>query len=111
MLVAIPLSVPSNQVLTVQFLVWTAPIQIGVCLIILIVQVSPIRDIAFDIFSYFLQLGPSALAGFALFVAIAPLQERAMAKQFQIRKRSAKFTDQRAKTLLEVLGMSYSRIQ
>ncbi|KIM40488.1 hypothetical protein M413DRAFT_19157 [Hebeloma cylindrosporum] len=73
--------------LTLQFLVWTAPIQIGVCLIILIFQ-----------------LGPSALAGFALFVAIAPLQERAMAKQFQIRKRSVKFTDQRAKTLLEVLG-------
>ncbi|KAF8972123.1 hypothetical protein BDZ97DRAFT_1913365 [Flammula alnicola] len=67
--------------------VWTAPIQIMVCLIILLTQ-----------------LGPSALAGFALFVVLAPIQERAMAKQFQIRKRSMKYTDQRAKTLLEVLG-------
>ncbi|KAF8899910.1 ABC protein [Gymnopilus junonius] len=67
--------------------VWTAPIQITVCLIILLFQ-----------------LGPSALAGFGLFLAIAPLQERAMVQQFQIRKRSMKYTDQRAKTLLEVLG-------
>ncbi|KAF9048460.1 ABC protein [Panaeolus papilionaceus] len=66
---------------------WTAPIQIIVCLIILIFQ-----------------LGPSALAGFALFVAVAPIQERMMAKQFQVRKKSMKYTDQRAKTLLEVLG-------
>lgn len=42
---------------------------------------------------------------------MAPLQERAMAKQFQIRKSSAKFTDHRAQTLLEVLGMAYSCIQ
>ncbi|KJA26268.1 hypothetical protein HYPSUDRAFT_36540 [Hypholoma sublateritium FD-334 SS-4] len=67
--------------------VWTAPIQISVCLIILLTQ-----------------LGPSALAGFALFLILAPLQERAMAQQFQIRKKSMKYTDQRAKTLLEVLG-------
>ncbi|KAF9484380.1 ABC protein [Pholiota conissans] len=67
--------------------VWTAPIQISVCLIILCTQ-----------------LGPSALAGFALFLILAPLQERAMAQQFQIRKKSMKYTDQRAKTLLEVLG-------
>ncbi|KAH9481477.1 Multidrug resistance protein fer6 [Psilocybe cubensis] len=66
---------------------WTAPIQITVCLTILLFQ-----------------LGPSALAGFGLFLAIAPLQERAMAQQFSIRKRSMKYTDQRAKTLLEVLG-------
>ncbi|PPR03680.1 hypothetical protein CVT24_007801 [Panaeolus cyanescens] len=66
---------------------WTAPIQIVICVIILIFQ-----------------LGPSALAGFALFIAVAPLQERMMAKQFQIRKKSMKYTDQRAKTLLEVLG-------
>ncbi|KAF5327366.1 hypothetical protein D9619_004466 [Psilocybe cf. subviscida] len=67
--------------------VWTAPIQITVCLIILLTQ-----------------LGPSALAGFALFVVLTPIQERAMAKQFQIRKRSMKYTDQRSKTLVEVLG-------
>ena len=50
------------------------------------------------------QLGPSALAGFSLFVVLAPLQERIMEQQFQIRKKSMKYTDQRAKTLLEVLG-------
>lgn len=50
------------------------------------------------------QLGPSALAGFSLFVVLAPVQERIMAQQFQIRKKTMKHTDQRAKTLLEVLG-------
>ncbi|KAF8896584.1 P-loop containing nucleoside triphosphate hydrolase protein [Infundibulicybe gibba] len=50
------------------------------------------------------QLGPSALAGFALFLFIAPIQERVMAHQFKVRQKSMKFTDQRAKTLLEVLG-------
>lgn len=50
------------------------------------------------------QLGPSALAGFSLFVVLAPVQERMMAQQFQIRKKTMKHTDQRAKTLLEVLG-------
>jgi len=39
--------VPSNQtlIITFQFLAWTAPIQIGVCLIILIFQVSAIRTL------------------------------------------------------------------
>jgi hypothetical protein len=37
--------VPSNQTLTFQFLAWTAPIQIGVCLIILIFQVSAIHTL------------------------------------------------------------------
>ncbi|KAJ7837729.1 hypothetical protein B0H13DRAFT_2367979 [Mycena leptocephala] len=46
---------------------WTAPIQTRVCLIILWVE-----------------LGPSALAGFALFLII-PLQERIMAHQFSLR--------------------------
>ncbi|KAJ7830368.1 hypothetical protein B0H13DRAFT_2433716 [Mycena leptocephala] len=45
---------------------WTAPIQTTVCLIILLVE-----------------LGPSALAGFALFLII-PLQERIMAHQFSL---------------------------
>ncbi|KAF9490797.1 ABC protein [Pleurotus eryngii] len=66
---------------------WTAPIQVTVCLIILLVQ-----------------LGPSALAGFSLFLLIAPIQERVMALQFTVRRRSMKFTDQRAKTLLEALA-------
>ncbi|KAJ7513244.1 ABC protein [Mycena galericulata] len=66
---------------------WTAPIQVIVCLIILLVQ-----------------LGPSALAGFALFVVIVPIQERIMANQFILRRGSMKFTDSRAKVVLEVLS-------
>ncbi|KAK7690924.1 hypothetical protein QCA50_006027 [Cerrena zonata] len=66
---------------------WTAPIQVTVCLIILLVQ-----------------LGPSALAGFSLFVLIIPLQERVMSYQFDIRKKANKWTDARAKIILEVLG-------
>ena len=45
MLVANILLVPPNQTLTFQFLAWTAPIQISVCLIILIFQVSAIRTL------------------------------------------------------------------
>ncbi|KAJ7175120.1 ABC protein [Mycena crocata] len=66
---------------------WTAPIQVVVCLIILLVQ-----------------LGPSALAGFALFLVIIPLQERMMAGQFALRRGSMKWTDARAGAVLEVLG-------
>ncbi|TDL20835.1 ABC protein [Rickenella mellea] len=66
---------------------WTAPIQVSICLIILLVQ-----------------LGPSALAGFSLFVLMIPLQERIMAIQFKIRRKSMKWTDMRAKVILEVLG-------
>ncbi|KAJ7857866.1 hypothetical protein B0H13DRAFT_2356795 [Mycena leptocephala] len=58
---------------------WTAPIQTTVCLIILLVE-----------------LGPSALAGFALFLLIIPLQERIMAHQFSFRQASMKWTDERA---------------
>ena len=68
-------------------LAWTAPIQVMVCLIILLVQ-----------------LGPSALAGFALFILMVPFQERLMAIQFKLRKRCNKWTDQRARIILEVLG-------
>ncbi|KAJ7259774.1 ABC protein [Mycena rebaudengoi] len=66
---------------------WTAPIQVMVCLIILLVE-----------------LGPSALAGFALFLIIIPIQERIMAGQFTLRRDSMKFTDQRANIILEVLS-------
>ncbi|KAJ6466582.1 ABC protein [Mycena vitilis] len=66
---------------------WTAPIQVTICLIILLTQ-----------------LGPSALAGFSLFVIIIPVMERIMARQFKTRSVSMKFTDQRAKVLLEILG-------
>ncbi|KAG1821118.1 ABC protein [Suillus subaureus] len=66
---------------------WTAPIQVIVCLIILITE-----------------LGPSALAGFSLFVLMIPMQQRLMALQHRLRLVSMKWTDQRAKVLLEVLG-------
>ncbi|KAJ7352413.1 ABC protein [Mycena albidolilacea] len=66
---------------------WTAPIQVLICLIILLTQ-----------------LGPSALAGFSLFVVIIPIMERIMARQFKTRGASMKFTDLRAKVLLEVLS-------
>ncbi|KAJ7040911.1 ABC protein [Mycena alexandri] len=66
---------------------WTAPIQTTVCLIILLVE-----------------LGPSALAGFALFLIIIPLQERIMARQFILRQGSMLWTDDRAKKVLEVVG-------
>ncbi|KIJ14255.1 hypothetical protein PAXINDRAFT_169871 [Paxillus involutus ATCC 200175] len=66
---------------------WTAPIQVTVCLIILLVE-----------------LGPSALAGFALFVLIIPIQQRIMSLQHRIRLRSIVWTDRRAKVLVEVLS-------
>ncbi|KAG2153342.1 ABC protein [Suillus clintonianus] len=66
---------------------WTASIQITVCLIILLTE-----------------LGPSALAGFSLFALMIPIQQRLMAVQRRIRLGSMKWTDQRAKALLEALG-------
>ncbi|KAI0649348.1 ABC protein [Trametes meyenii] len=69
------------------FVIWTAPIQVTICLIILLVQ-----------------LGPSALAGFSLFLLIIPIQERVMSFQFRVGKKSLKWTDKRAKIILEVLG-------
>ncbi|KAJ7440231.1 ABC protein [Mycena latifolia] len=66
---------------------WTAPIQVTVCLIILLVE-----------------LGPSALAGFALFLVVIPLQERVMAQQFILRRGSMRYTDERAGVVLEVLS-------
>jgi ABC-type multidrug transport system fused ATPase/permease subunit len=66
---------------------WSSPIQMIVCLIILLVQ-----------------LGPSALAGFAFFVLITPVQTRVMKSLFAIRKKSMVWTDKRAKLLQELLG-------
>ncbi|KAK7032833.1 ABC protein [Favolaschia claudopus] len=66
---------------------WTAPIQVAICLIILLTQ-----------------LGPSALAGFSLFIIIIPVMERIMLRQFKTRRISMKSTDRRAKVLLEVLS-------
>ncbi|PWN53455.1 putative YOR1-ABC transporter [Violaceomyces palustris] len=66
---------------------FAAPIQIIVCLIILITQI-----------------GPSALAGFAIFVLAGPLQTRTMKSLFVIRRASMQWTDKRSKTIQEVLG-------
>ncbi|KAF7327458.1 ABC protein [Mycena kentingensis (nom. inval.)] len=66
---------------------WTAPIQVLICLVILLTM-----------------LGPSTLAGFSLFVLIIPIMERLMARQYSTRRASSKHTDHRAKILLEVLG-------
>ncbi|EJU00125.1 ABC transporter [Dacryopinax primogenitus] len=66
---------------------WAAPIQMIVCLIILLIN-----------------LGPSALAGFAFFVFATPLQTRAMKELFKMRKKSMVWTDRRAKLLQELLG-------
>ncbi|KAJ7832581.1 hypothetical protein B0H13DRAFT_1914939 [Mycena leptocephala] len=53
-----------------------------------------------------MDLGPSTLAGFALFLLIIPLQERVMAHQFALRHGSLKWTDERAGRVLEVVGRS-----
>ncbi|KAJ7888008.1 P-loop containing nucleoside triphosphate hydrolase protein [Mycena leptocephala] len=50
------------------------------------------------------QLGPSALAGFALFLPIIPLQKRIMAHQFSLRQASMKWMDERAGRVLEVVA-------
>ncbi|EJU01052.1 ABC protein [Dacryopinax primogenitus] len=66
---------------------WTAPIQVSICLIILCVQ-----------------LGPSALAGFCIFLILMPIQERAMSYQLGVRRKSMVWVDRRAKLLQELLG-------
>ncbi|KAG5721936.1 ABC transporter C family member 2 [Termitomyces sp. T112] len=66
---------------------WTAPIQMIICLILLI-----------------LNLGPSALAGFAFFVLATPVQTMVMKRLFMLRKKSMMWTDKRAKLLQELLG-------
>ncbi|SJX60774.1 probable YOR1-ABC transporter [Sporisorium reilianum f. sp. reilianum] len=67
--------------------VFAAPVQMIICIIILLTQ-----------------LGPSALAGFAIMVLAVPLQLQAMKALFTIRRASMKWTDARAKTIQEVLG-------
>ncbi|KAG8878402.1 hypothetical protein FRB97_002483 [Tulasnella sp. 331] len=67
--------------------VWTAPIQVMVCLALLLVQ-----------------LGPSALAGFSIFVLLIPVQQWMMGLQFRVRSRSMKHTDALASILQELFG-------
>ena len=66
---------------------WTAPIQLIICLIILLVN-----------------LGPSALAGFAIFVVVVPIQAKFMQLLIRFRWRTMVFTDKRAKLLQELLS-------
>ncbi|CAA7266944.1 unnamed protein product [Cyclocybe aegerita] len=66
---------------------WTAPIQLAICLVLLI-----------------LNLGPSALAGFAFFILATPPQTVVMKRMFKLRAKSMEWTDKRAKLLQELLG-------
>lgn len=66
---------------------WAAPIQMAICLVQLIIN-----------------LGPSALAGFAVFVIITPLQGWIMQNLIKIRVKAMRWTDKRAKMLQELLG-------
>ncbi|KAG5653385.1 hypothetical protein H0H81_000772 [Sphagnurus paluster] len=66
---------------------WTAPIQLIICLVLLI-----------------LNLGPSAIAGFGFFVLVTPIQTFVMKRLFSIRMKSMQWTDKRAKLLQELLG-------
>ncbi|KIL59921.1 hypothetical protein M378DRAFT_26751 [Amanita muscaria Koide BX008] len=66
---------------------WTAPIQLIICLILLLIN-----------------LGPSALAGFAFFLLVSPPQMMVMRRLFALRRKSMEWTDKRAKLLQELLG-------
>ncbi|KAL1739679.1 putative YOR1-ABC transporter, partial [Schizophyllum fasciatum] len=66
---------------------WTSPIQLAICLALLIIN-----------------LGPSALAGFALFFIASPIQTQTLKALFKLRKNSMVWTDKRAKLLQELLG-------
>jgi hypothetical protein len=51
-----------------------------------------------------LDLGPSALAGFAIFFLVPPFQSYAMKRTSEIRRKSMLWTDKRSKLLQELLG-------
>ncbi|KAI0768063.1 P-loop containing nucleoside triphosphate hydrolase protein [Trametes elegans] len=65
----------------------TAPVQMIICLIILLVN-----------------LGPSALAGYAFFILATPIQTMTMKHFIKLRGKSMLWTDKRAKLLQELLG-------
>ncbi|KAF9516365.1 hypothetical protein BS47DRAFT_1371770 [Hydnum rufescens UP504] len=50
------------------------------------------------------QMGPAALAGFAMLLLLVPVEAKAMKLQLRMRQSSMKFTDQRAGLLREILG-------
>ncbi|KAH9014089.1 hypothetical protein EDB85DRAFT_2098006 [Lactarius pseudohatsudake] len=66
---------------------WTALIQLGICLGLLVSN-----------------LGPSALAGFSVFVILIPIQGKIMKFLFRFRRKTMEWTDKRAKLLQELLG-------
>jgi ABC-type transport system involved in cytochrome bd biosynthesis fused ATPase/permease subunit len=66
---------------------WTAPIQIIVCTVLLV-----------------LQIGWSALIGIALFILLIPLQSKIMGFSISVRKKSMVYTDARTRTLQELLS-------
>jgi len=66
---------------------WTAPIQLIVCLVILLTN-----------------LGPSALTGFAIFFIMTPIQVWLTRLTLIFRQKTMAFTDKRAKLLQELLS-------
>jgi ABC-type multidrug transport system fused ATPase/permease subunit len=66
---------------------WAAPIQMAICLALLIST-----------------LGPSAVAGFSVFFILTPIQGKVMKTLFLIRRKTMVWTDKRAKLLQELLG-------
>ncbi|KAH9177416.1 ABC transporter [Lactarius sanguifluus] len=66
---------------------WAALIQLGICLGLLVSS-----------------LGPSALAGFSVFIILTPIQGKIMKSFFRIRRKTMEWTDKRAKLLQELLG-------
>ncbi|TPX31925.1 hypothetical protein SmJEL517_g04837 [Synchytrium microbalum] len=68
-------------------LLWTAPIMLLGIFIVL-----------------FIQLGPAAVAGFFLLIALQPVQERMWKRLAAIRKQSAGITDQRVRQTQETLS-------
>lgn len=68
-------------------MVWTAPIQLTICLILLLIN-----------------LGPSALAGFALFIVVTPINTYTVKRLFSFRLKSMQWTDKRSKSIQEMLG-------
>ncbi|KAG1899413.1 ABC transporter [Suillus fuscotomentosus] len=66
---------------------WTALIQLTICLVLLLIN-----------------LGPSALAGFALLLVATPVQTYAVKRLFSLRMKSMAWTDKRSKTLQEILS-------
>lgn len=67
--------------------IFTAPIQIIVCTVLLIIQI-----------------GWSALIGISLFILLIPIQSRIMGYSITIRKKSMVYTDARSRTLQELLS-------